>query len=532
MLKSFRSAYLLMVGLAISCGGKQQNDTQDAEHLSKANSFESIDLEENIYTGNLADGQKLAKQYCSSCHQYPEPQLLDKATWETYILPRMGYMMGVYQNDRQREELIEQGEATQRVILADIFPQTPRIDRESWKAIQQFYLDQAPQKLTATSFNNNVNVQSKRFEVNLSPYRLSPPSSTYVSFKDNQQLWVGDAHTQSLYIFDNQLKLSRVARIKEGLTHMHEDSEHLWLTLMGSFSPTDAASGMLLRLPKIAGQQPKPVISKLRRPVHSSFADINLDGKEDVVICEYAKWTGVLSWWEQQENKYVQHVLKAKAGAIKSYVRDVNNDGRPDIMALFGQGDEGISLFVNLGKGQFEEKILFSFPPSYGSSDFLLFDWNRDGREDIIYTAGDNADYPPINKPYHGIRIFEHTGDYGFEEVMFYPLPGAYKAVPADLDVDGDLDIAAISFFPDFSTSPHRGFVWLENKGGDQFQEHHIQESINGRWISMDVADWDQDGDEDIVLGSLAFEAPGYEAIVNQWINGGIPFIILENKTR
>ena len=36
----------------------------------------------------LAEGKKLAATHCSSCHQLPDPSLLDSATWETGIIDR------------------------------------------------------------------------------------------------------------------------------------------------------------------------------------------------------------------------------------------------------------------------------------------------------------------------------------------------------------------------------------------------------------------------------------------------------------
>ena len=45
---------------------------------------------------NQADKEeRLAKQYCSSCHVFPEPLLLDKKTWEKSVLPEMGFRMGM-----------------------------------------------------------------------------------------------------------------------------------------------------------------------------------------------------------------------------------------------------------------------------------------------------------------------------------------------------------------------------------------------------------------------------------------------------
>lgn len=201
-------------------------------------------------------------------------------------------------------------------------------------------------------------------------------------------------------------------------------------------------------------------------------------------------------------------------------------------MALFGQGDEGFFGYINKGVGQFEERLLLRFPPAYGSSSFRLFDFNADGHPDILYTCGDLADFPPLRKPYHGIRIFQNDGKANFKEVFFQPLQGAYGAVPADFDLDGDLDIAAISFFPDFQHAPQSGFVFFENQGGMKMKARTFPFSDKGRWLLMDAADFDTDGDLDLVLGSMAFEVVPDGGEVDKWVKNGIPFVVLENKAR
>ena len=41
------------------------------------------------------EGAKLAKVYCSSCHQYPDPMLLPRDIWVNKILPEMGLRIGI-----------------------------------------------------------------------------------------------------------------------------------------------------------------------------------------------------------------------------------------------------------------------------------------------------------------------------------------------------------------------------------------------------------------------------------------------------
>src|SRR5687768_15702359 len=39
--------------------------------------------------------EALAKKYCTSCHSFPQPQLLDKHSWKDGVLPRMAVKLGI-----------------------------------------------------------------------------------------------------------------------------------------------------------------------------------------------------------------------------------------------------------------------------------------------------------------------------------------------------------------------------------------------------------------------------------------------------
>src|SRR6185369_5759076 len=101
-------------------------------------------------------------------------------------------------------------------------------------------------------------------------------------------------------------------------------------------------------------------------------------------------------------------------------------------------------------------------------------------------------------KPYHGVRIYLNDGHDRFQETFFYPLSGAYKVVARDFDGDGDLDLAAIAFYPDYASKVPVSFVYLENQGGGKFEASTMVEQNAGRWLVMDVGDVDGDGDEDL----------------------------------
>src|SRR5690606_38957683 len=94
-----------------------------------------------------------------------------------------------------------------------------------------------------------------------------------------------------------------------------------------------------------------------------------------------------------------------------------------------------------------------------------------------------------------------NDGSNQFEETMFYPMNGSSKAIARDFDQDGDLDIAAIAFY-DNAENPENGFIYLENTGNWMFKGHFLPEAASGKWLVMEVGDFDQDGYDDLFLGS------------------------------
>ncbi|MEL7163428.1 MAG: VCBS repeat-containing protein, partial [Bacteroidota bacterium] len=267
---------------------------------------------------------------------------------------------------------------------------------------------------------------------------------------------------------------------------------------------------------------PVPMGTGLRRP--TSLAELP-DGS--LLVTEYGKWTGRLGPWYQKENEWQMKTLADRPGAL-GVVLDTTAV-RPTAYVLFGQGREEIVEYVRQTDGNWQSRVLLSFPPSYGSSSLQLTDWNGDGQPDLLYTNGDNADYVSSVKAYHGIRVFVRE-DASFSEALFLPLPGAYGARVADFDADGDLDVAAISFFPDYRQTKPGGIVLYAQDPAGTFTAHPLADADRGRWLTLHSGDLDGDGDLDLVAGNLALEPVPDGGRLARWIKEGLPFLVWKNQ--
>ena len=489
-----------------------------------------------------ATGEELAQIFCAACHEFPEPGLLDKHTWKQFVLLRMGAFMGIYEHNQTYvstppTEWLEPGIGGQRVNAAKIYPAKPTLSISDWEKIKRYYLEQAPQALPLATNKTDIKVgipffKSRSFDTEkvlsaqIQGIGIDPlKKQVYLSIQQG-----------GIFQLNYQGIIRSYSPGNTFVSQINTDAKHFTTLDMGTRVASDHPKGRLQKSISFLNHRKKQSVfelEELMRPIHFSVADLNGDQEEDYVISEYGNLVGRLAWYEiKPDGTSTRHVLNPEDGTIATHILDFNKDGHPDILSLQANADEGIDLYLNDGQGKFTKERKLRFPPTYGSTHFEVLDFNKDGLEDLLVCHGDNGDYTPLLKPYHGVRLYlQKKGQ--FEEAFFLPLHGAYQASAQDFDMDGDLDIAAVSFHPDFENQPQESFVIFVNEGEENFEAFTVPQFGNSRWMRFACTDIDGDKDVDILLTAFNVRTPEIPAAVAaEWVKSDEAVLLLENTTR
>jgi len=437
---------------------------------------------------------------------FPNPDLLDKKTWVSGVLPQMAPRLGL-----PAPSLYEEMARNPYVTVL-----SRPVSAADWNAIVSYYEARAPAELPDQTLPAQPQLDPPFVSTGafIRGLRSSAIITLLKTDSVNKRIFVGEAASNLLRIFDFNRRLKSTLRLGSAPTDVISDKDHILVLESGNLAPNDEPTGSLVRYNLTedgALRRPTTVIDSLLRPVFVARYDFTGHGRPDYVICEFGNNRGRLALYRAARDGagYQRQVLDGSPGAIRVEIRDMTGDGAPDIVALLAQADERIVLFENDGAGRFggRQRVLARFPPVYGSMYFTLADFNGDGKPDILYVNGDNFDYSRVLKPYHGIRILENDGENNFTERYFFPLYGAAHAVVADFDKDGDFDILATSNFADSLKHPERGIVYLENVGHYQFRPYAFSIARGSQWNVMAEADLQRDGRPGVIIGAMRLKS-------------------------
>ena len=302
---------------------------------------------------------------------------------------------------------------------------------------------------------------------------------------------------------------------------------------LGDLALTDTLVGRVV----VALQLPdgsfsfEPILDGVGRVADARPMDLDRDGDLDVVVASFG--------WRRSGGIYLlrnetvaggpldfrREKILSRAGAVSVVsIPAQQPDMDPGFAVAFAQQYEIVSAFYPvltgnngkvtendgtlaggdaIGKG-YQEHVLYRAPhPNWGISNLESVDLDGDSDIDFLLAHGDTLDDGFAFKPYQGVMWLENRGGNQFEAHRIGTLYGAHRAEAADFDGDGDLDVVAGGFLPQLTQPLPKGhmrvdsLIWFERA-----DEEWIPWSIeinHPRHTGLTVLDFDSDGRPDII---------------------------------
>ena len=441
------------------------------------------------------------KTKCAACHLLPDPGVLPKRAWPPMIMRMF--------------EIDEQG------IMAGSLNQQETIN---------WYTDRAPVRLEVadkTTGEADSRLDLKRAEIhraraggvagavsNVQVYRSGPDGGARIVATDmaNGLVMMTDTDRPDEG-FRTIAEVPHPARAS--LTDLDQDGRPDFLVGdLGSFEPAQHENGQAVWLRGDGdGVFSKHILGDgFGRVVDVEAADFDGDGDLDVVVGEFGSldkgglWLleNATSDWDRPE--FVRRLLDGRGGPVHTALADLDGDGALDIVVLRAEHYEDVTAYFSRGGSDFERRVVFQAPhPSWGYSGLEVTDFDLDGDLDLLITNGDGFDAGGLLQPFHGVQLLLNRGDGYFTAQPLMPFRGAHRAEAGDIDGDGDQDIAACAFHP-FLPDDERverkldAVVWYEQIAPLSFERHAI-EVFHVDCATLDLSDFDGDGDLDLVTG-------------------------------
>jgi mono/diheme cytochrome c family protein len=464
--------------------------------------------------GNAKKGEDSARRLCIGCHAPTPPDVLPRASWRNEMVKMTLIAEG--------KGMPGWGEPPPQVVLSP-----------DYEDILAYYESKAPAALPSPDpwpppeeSPLRFVRRSVRFPEALTPepavanVRLGEPDgggTPEILACDMRQGLVLSARLGS-----GEPVLTPIAQVPHpahvSVVDVDADGRRdLLVADLGEFFPGDHERGAAVVLrARPGGGYAATALDGFPRVADVEAGDFDGDGRLDLLVAAFGWWKkGQIALLLNRPPSFERTIVDRRAGPIHVVPTDLDGDGKLDFVALIAQEHEAVVAFLGDGRGGFQARTLYAGPhPNWGSSGLQLADLDGDGDLDVIVTNGDMFD-DDILKPYHGVQWLENRGGLRFEPHALAHLAGAHRAVAADVDGDGDLDVVVSAFTGVAGGNDPRlpALVWLEQVKRGRFVRHTI---AVGRpsYPTLDVGDIDADGDQDVVTGIFLLKGTS-----EQWLD-------------
>ena len=241
-----------------------------------------------------------------------------------------------------------------------------------------------------------------------------------------------------------------------------------------------------------------------------AVGDVNGDGLDDFYVGG-AKWQAGSLFIQQPNGRFLpsnQALFQADSvyEDVDAVFFDANNDQHLDLYVVsggnefYGEMKEQFDrLYLNDGKGNFSRSN--GLPPMYDNKSCVRpTDFDKDGDLDL-FVGGRVLSYQYGNPPNSYLLINDGKGNFMDKTEQLAPelrragmvTDGAWF----DYDRDGDMDLVVVGDWMPITVFENR------NNQLAKVTDNEVLNQSMGFWQTIKAADFDQDGDMDLVLGNL-----------------------------
>ena len=266
--------------------------------------------------------------------------------------------------------------------------------------------------------------------------------------------------------------------------------------------------------------------------------DVNGDGLDDIYTGGALNQPDKI-FYQTKEGSFDMHSLPNSLDyeSIDAIFFDADNDRDLDLYVVNG-GNEFDSLstqyqdklYINEEGNLVESGVLPAFSSSGGC--VRPFDFDQDGDLDLFVGGRLSPRHYPFPGTSHILTNKLETGELIYEDQSSTLAPEISSigmvtdAVWMDVNEDEQIDLIVVGEWMDI--------LWFENNGTTFEEPKTLIENKKGWWFSIEKEDFDNDGDEDLIVGNLgrnykykASEDAPFDVFVKDFDSNGKDDIIL-----